>query len=180
MRGDILNNIQEDLAMKTITMVTLISGLLASSLALADPHTDNYLKEGGRGCHHGARSGKMEGTKGMEGKGPYWEKMADRLKLTTEQRTLVKATVENAKPRLADLREKMRTNREALRELRQVGIGDESRLQALARERGNLVADLTIQRTQMRDDIRQILTDIQREQIKQMREEYRHEHRHKA
>jgi len=166
--------------MKTITMVTMISGLLASSLASADPHTDSYLKDGGKGCHHGARSGKMEGMKGMEGKGQYWEKMADDLKLTTEQRALVKVTVEKAKPRIADLRERMQTNRKALRELRQAGIGDGSRLQALARERGNLVADLTIQRLQMRDDIRQILTDTQREQMKQMREEYRQEHRHKA
>jgi Spy/CpxP family protein refolding chaperone len=166
--------------MKTITTVTLIGGLLASSLALADPHTDSYLKDGRKGCHHGARSGKMEGMKGMEGKGQYWEKMADRLKLTTEQRALVKVTVEKAKPRIADLRERMQTNRKALQELRQAGIGDESQLRALARERGDLVADLTIQRTQMRDDIRQILTDTQREQMRQMREEYRHEHRHKA
>ena len=166
--------------MKTITMVTMISGLLASSLASADPHTDSYLKDGGKGCHHGARSGKMEGMKGMEGKGQYWEKMADDLKLTTEQRALVKVTVEKAKPRIADLRERMQTNRKALRELRQAGIGDESQLRALARERGNLVADLTIQRSQTRDDIRQILTDTQREQMKQIREKYRQEHRHKA
>jgi hypothetical protein len=84
--------------MKTITMVTVISGLLASSLALADPHTDSYLKDEGKGCHHGARSGKIEG------KGQYWEKMADDLKLTTEQRALVKVAVEKAKPRFADLK----------------------------------------------------------------------------
>ena len=160
--------------MKTITTVTLIGGLLASSLALADPHTDSYLKDGGKGCHHGARSGKMEG------KGQYWEKMADDLKLTTEQRALAKVTVEKAKPRIADLRERMQTNRKALRELRQAGIGDESQLRALARERGNLVADLTIQRSQTRDDIRQILTDTQRGQMKQIREKYRQEHRNKA
>jgi Spy/CpxP family protein refolding chaperone len=160
--------------MKTITMVTVISGLLASSLALADPHTDSYLKDEGKGCHHGARSGKIEG------KGQYWEKMADDLKLTTEQRALVKVAVEKAKPRFADLRERMQANRKALRELRQAGIGDESQLRALARERGNLVADLTIQRSHTRDDIRQILTDTQREQMKQIREKYRHEHRSKA
>ena len=158
--------------MKTITMVTVISSLLASSLALADPHTDSYLKDGGKGCHHGARSGKMEGQ--------YWEKMADDLKLTVEQRALVKVAVEKAKPRIADLKERMQTNRKALRELRQAGIGDESQLRALARERGNLVVDLTIQRSQTRDDIRQILTDTQREQMKQIREKYRHEHRNKA
>ena len=129
--------------MKTITMVTVISSLLASSLALADPHTDSYLKDGGKGCHHGARSGKMEGQ--------YWEKMADDLKLTVEQRALVKVAVEKAKPRIADLKERMQTNRKALRELRQAGIGDESQLRALARERGNLVADLTIQRSKMRN-----------------------------
>jgi Spy/CpxP family protein refolding chaperone len=106
--------------------------------------------------------------------------MADDLKLTTEQRALVKVTVEKAKPRIADLRERMQTNRKALRELRQAGIGDESQLRALAQERGNLVADLTIQRSQTRDDIRQILTDTQREQMKQIREKYRHEHRNKA
>jgi len=152
----------------------MISGLLASSLVLADPQTDSYLKDGGKGCHHGARSGKMED------KGQYWEKMADDLKLTTEQRALVKVAVEKAKPRIADLKERMQTNRKALRELGQAGIGDESQLRALARERGNLVADLTVQRSQMRDDIRQILTDTQREQMKQIREKYRHEHSNKA
>ncbi|PTR16026.1 Spy/CpxP family protein refolding chaperone [Nitrosospira sp. Nsp2] len=164
--------------MKTIVKISLIGGLLASSMALADPHSDTYLKDGARGCHHGARSGKI--GQGMEGKGLYWEKMADRLQLTTAQRASVKAAVENAKPRFADLKEKMRTNRKALKELGRAGNSDESRLEALARERGNLVADLTIQRSRTRNDINNVFTDAQREQMKQMREKHRQEHRNKA
>ncbi len=64
----------------------------------------------------------------------------------------------------------MRTNRKALRELRRATNIDEGQVQQLAHERGNLVANMIIERTKVRSEIRQVLTDTQREQMRQMRE----------
>lgn len=105
--------------------------------------------------------------------------MADSLELTQEQRTSIKAVVEKSKPQMAGLKEKMQANRKTLRELTQDGKPDAAKVEALAREKGTLVADMTIERTRMRGDIRAILTDTQREKLKQMREQHRKEHHDK-
>jgi len=72
----------------------------------------------------------------------------------------------------------MQTNRKALREVKREGKSDGNQVQALARERGDLVADMIIQRSKVRSEIQQVLTDTQREQMKQMRG--RHEHHDKG
>ena len=64
----------------------------------------------------------------------------------------------------------MWVNRKALRELRRTTNIDEGQVQQLAHERGNLVANMIIERTKVRSEIRQVLTDTQREQMRQMRE----------
>jgi Spy/CpxP family protein refolding chaperone len=166
--------------MKTVMKISLISGLLISSMALAVPQSDTDSKDGAHGCNHGKHAGMM--GHGMKGEGYFLDRMADRLELTTEQRSSVKAALEKSKPQMTAIKEKMRTNRKALRELGRDGSSDDNRLQALARERGDLVANLVIQRSKIRSDIQQILTDQQREQMKQMRSKHRHDghdgHRH--
>jgi Spy/CpxP family protein refolding chaperone len=159
--------------MKTIMKISLIGGLLISSMALAAPQPDADSKDGARGCHHGAHAGIMK--QGIKGEGRFLDRMADRLELTTEQRSSVKAALEKSKPRMTAIKEKMRTNRKALRELGRDGSSDDNRVQALARERGDLVASLVIERSKIRSDIQQILTDKQREQMKQMRSKHRHD-----
>ena len=158
--------------MKTIMKISLIGGLLISSMALAVPQPDTDSKDGARGCHHGKHAGMM--GQGIKGEGHFLDRMADRLELTTEQRLSVKAALEKSKPQMTAIKEKMRTNRKALRELGRDG-GDDSRVQALARERGDLVASLVIERSKIRSDIQEILTDTQREQMKQMRWKHRHD-----
>jgi Spy/CpxP family protein refolding chaperone len=158
--------------MKTIMKISLIGGLLISSMALAAPQPDADSKDGARGCHHGAHAGIMK--QGIKGEGRFLDRMADRLELTKEQRSSVKAALEKSKPQMTAIKEKMRTNRKALRELGRDG-SDDSRVQALARERGDLVANLVIERSKIRSDIQQILTDTQREQMKQMRWKHRHD-----
>jgi Spy/CpxP family protein refolding chaperone len=158
--------------MKTIMKLSLISGLLTSGIVLADPHSDAYQKYASSGCHHGAGS-RSEGQ-GMEGKKAFWDKMAERLQLTTEQRASIGAVMEKSRPQTAAIREKIRTNRRELRELARNAQIDDSRVQKLARERGNLVAELVTERTRTRHAINQILTDAQQEQMKQMREKNRH------
>jgi Spy/CpxP family protein refolding chaperone len=158
--------------MKTIMKISLIGGLLVSSIALAAPQPDADSKDSARGCRHGAHA-RMMGH-GMKGEGRFLDRMADRLQLTTEQRSSVKTVLEKSKPQMTAIKEKMRTNRKALRELGRDG-SDDSRVQALARERGDLVANLVIERSKIRSDIQQILTDTQREQMKQMRWKHRHD-----
>ena len=158
--------------MKTIMKVSLIGGLLISSMAFAVPQSDTDSKDGARGCHHGKHAGMM--GQGIKGEGRFLDRMADRLELTTEQRSSVKAALEKSKPQMTAIKEKMRTNRKALRELGRDG-SDDSRVQALARERGDLVASLVIERSKIRSDIQEILTDTQREQMKQMRWKHRHD-----
>jgi Spy/CpxP family protein refolding chaperone len=157
--------------MKTITKIALIGGLLASSIAFAatDPAAD--ATKASRDCHYGKHS-KM----GDEGK--YLDRMTEQLKLTPDQRTSVQAVLQKSKPQMTNIREKMQTNRKALREVKREGKSDGNQVQALARERGDLVADMIIQRSKVRSEIQQILTDTQREQMKQMRG--RHEHHDKG
>ena len=153
--------------MKTIMKLSLIGGLLVSGIVLADSHSDAYQKHASSSCHHGA-------GKSMEGKRAFWDKMAERLQLTTEQRTSIGAVMEKSRPQTAAIREKIRTNRRELRELARNAQIDDSQVQKLARERGNLVAELVTERTRTRHAINQILTDAQQEQMKQMREKNRH------
>jgi Spy/CpxP family protein refolding chaperone len=161
--------------MKTITKIALIGGLLASNVILAGPNPDTDSKKAA--CSHGAHS-KMKGQ-GMEGKGNFLERMTDRLKLTPEQRGSIEAALQQSKPQITGIKEKMQANRKALRELGREGKSDADHVQTLAQERGYLVTELVIQRTKIRDEIRQVLTDPQREQMKQMREK-KHQHHSKA
>ena len=164
--------------MKTIMKLSLINGLLVSGIVFADSHSDAYQKHAsssyhhGAGSHHGADS-RSRGQ-GVEGKRAFWDKMAECLQLTTEQRTSIGAVMERSRPQTAAIREKIRTNRRELRELARNTRIDDGRVQELARERGNLVAELVTERTRMRHAINQILTDVQQEQRKQMREKNRH------
>ncbi len=158
--------------MKKIMKLSLISGLLASGIVLADPHSDAYQKYASSDYHHSADS-RSEGQ-GREGKKAFWDKMADRLQLTAEQRASIGAIMEKSKPQTAAIREKIRANRKELRELARNAQIDDSQVQKLARERGSLVAELVIERTRMRHAINQILTDAQQEQMKQIRETNRH------
>jgi periplasmic protein CpxP/Spy len=152
----------EESSMKAITKISLISGLLASSLALADPKPNTYTdsRECGRGAH----------SKMMKDQSRFLDRMADRLKLTGEQRASIKTVMETSKPQMAHIKEKMQANRKALRDLRRAKNIDEGQVEQLAYERGNLVASMIIERTKVRSEIRQVLTDAQREQMRQMRE----------
>lgn len=162
--------------MKTIMKISLIGGLLASSLALANPGPDNPSAPGLQECHHSKNAKGHHGPHGHhQGRTKFFlARMADRLELSSEQRASVSAAVEKSKPQVVDIKEKMRANRKALRELGRDGKFDRDQVQALAREQGNLVTSMIIERSVMRNDIREVLTNTQREQLKQMREKRRH------
>ena len=60
---------------------------------------------------------------------------------------------------------KLESNRGRLRDMVEQGDYDQDALQAVADERGRLVAELTVLRTQMRSDIRAQLEADQRETL---------------
>lgn len=163
--------------MKIITKISLIGCLLASSIALAGTQADTGSRKASQDCHHSAHSRMGQGTDGGE---RFLNRMTDRLKLTTEQRSSVEAVLQKSKSQMANLKEKIQTNRKALRELKRDGNSDGSQVQVLAQERGNLVAESLIQRSKIRNEIQLVLTDTQREQMKQMREEHKHGHQNKG
>lgn len=163
--------------MKTITKISLIGALLATSSALAGPQADTGTGKALQECRHGAHS-RM--GNGMDGGERFLNRMTDRLKLTPDQRSSVEAVLQKSKSQMVNLKEKMQTNRKALRELKRNGNSDSSQVQILAQERGNLVAESIIQRSKVRNEIRLVLTDTQREQMKQMREEHKHGHHNKG
>jgi Spy/CpxP family protein refolding chaperone len=164
--------------MKSITKIVLISGLLASSMAVAGPSPDNDSRKASRDCHHGAHSGMKGGGMDSAQKGEkFLDRMTDRLQLTAEQRTSVQAILQKSQPQRANLKEKMRANRKTLKELARSGKSDNSQIAALAQERGQLVADMIVQRNKVRGEIQQILTDTQREQFNQQREKSGHHNR---
>jgi Spy/CpxP family protein refolding chaperone len=158
--------------MKSITKIALISGLLASSMAVAGTNPDNDSRKAAHHCHHGAHSSMKGGD--VYGGEKFLDRMTDRLKLTTEQRSSVQAVLQNSQPQRVNLKDKMQANRKALKELARSGKSDSSQIETLARERGQLVADMIVQRSKVRGEIREILTDAQREQLNQMRQKPGH------
>lgn len=157
--------------MKMIRKILLLGCVLASSnLALAGTQAGAAGEGSGkvsRECHHRAHSWMERGTDGGEG---FLNRMTERLKLTPEQRSSVEAILQKSKPQTASLKEGMQTNRKALRELRRNGYTDIGQVQSLAQKRGDLVASLIIQRSSVRNEIQQVLTDTQRDQMRQMRD----------
>lgn len=161
--------------MKSITKIVLISGLLASSMLMAGTNPDNGPGKASHQCHHGKHSGmKGGGTDRAEKGEKFLDRMADRLQLTSEQRSSVQAVLQKSQPQRVSLKEKMQANRKALKELARSGKNDSSQIAALAQERGQLVADMIVQRSKVRGEIQQILTDAQRDQFNQMRERSGH------
>jgi Spy/CpxP family protein refolding chaperone len=153
--------------MKSFTKVVLISSLLASSMVMAGTSPDNGSGKASHHCHHGKHSG-IKGE-GMDKGEKFLDRMTDRLKLTPEQRSSIQAVLQKSQPQRVNLKEKMQTNRKALKELNRSGKSDSGQIAALAQERGQLVADMIVQRSKVRSEIRQVLTETQLEQMKQMR-----------
>ena len=64
---------------------------------------------------------------------------------------------------------KMVENRKQLRTVMNRGTYDEAKVQQLAQAQGNLKAEMIVLRTKTQSQIRNVLTDQQREQLQQMR-----------
>jgi protein CpxP len=146
--------------MKTLTKSALIGVLLASGVAFAGAPYG-----GGPGnCHHGAHH-----AHGFDRHGGGIARMVERLDLTPEQRTTIRGIVDQARPQFRQVRDRMMENRKQLRTLMQQDTYDEAQVRQLAQAQGAAKADMIVLRTKVQSEIRKVLTEQQRDQLKQMR-----------
>jgi Spy/CpxP family protein refolding chaperone len=148
--------------MNKLTATILIAALAAGGAALAG------ADDGWRG--HGEHQGSHCKNKHMGKEGhDRLEPMMEGLDLTAEQRAQVAAIVDQAKPALNDLQDRMGENRKQLQALTQADAADEAAIRALADEAGKLKAEMIVQRSRMQIEINKVLTPEQREQWKMQR-----------
>jgi Spy/CpxP family protein refolding chaperone len=100
--------------------------------------------------------------------------MAKKLNLTDDQKTQMKAVFEKEHPTIKPL---MQQQRQIDLQLRQYveGTFDQAKVQALAAQKAQIQAQLTVQETRIHNELYQLLTPDQQSQLKQM--EAQHEAR---
>jgi Spy/CpxP family protein refolding chaperone len=96
--------------------------------------------------------------------------LADRLGLSKAQRGSLNTIDDKYRPELRDLRELRSDNRKALARM----DASDARLQELAEAQGKAIADMIVLRKSMRADVDRVLTDEQRQQLREMFEHPRH------
>lgn len=130
----------------------------------------------GFGEHNGSHCKDMH--KGMD----MDEMMTEQLDLTPDQKVQVQAILDQARPALKDLRDRMGENRKQLQALTQSDTPDETAIRTLADEGGKLKTEMIVQRSRMQAEIGKVLTPAQREQWKSMRSHdgmgHGHDHGH--
>jgi Spy/CpxP family protein refolding chaperone len=136
---------------KSLIAAALMAASLVTVPALARPH-------GGPGGCDGGHPGMSFGDRA--------EHMARRLDLTKEQRDSVRAVEDKYRPQMRALRDRMMDTRKALAD---AAPGD-ARLRELADAQGKTMAEMIVLRAQIRAEMDKILTDAQREQMRQWRE----------
>lgn len=159
----------------------------ATGLAVADM--------GGAGCPQGAQMqqgqgygghGQMQGRGmpghgaggmmgGMQGQGPggmqdgMVDGMGYGLNLSDEQRAEMGKIRQQFLPQMGELRGRMQANHEQLQAQRLGGAADQAAIDGLADQKGALVAEMIKLRTAHQARMRALLTDEQREQMREHR-----------
>lgn len=139
----------------------------AGSVALAalltlPAHADPDPPEGR--CHSWHHAMHMHAPVG----GAFAERMADRLNLSSDQIAALRAIEDKYRPGLRSAMDRLRDSRRALAK---ADPADASKLRAIADARGKAIADMIVLRVQMRNEVRAVLTEEQRDRMKEM---YRH------
>lgn len=145
--------------MRLFLIATVVTGVAVAGLAYAMPG-------GGERCH---RDGQGMGHGGM-GAEARIDRMADALDLSQKQRDQVRGIVDKSRPSMRELRDRMHANRKQLRALMQQDKTPQAEVRRLADIQGKAVADMIVLRTQMRTEIRSVLTPEQREKAQSHRD----------
>ena len=120
----------------------------------------------------GAASVAMAGPRGDFSEARL-ERMASHLELSTEQLTQIRAIIDDARPSLRAYRDQLRDNRQQWRQINEADSVDEQALQALANEKGDLMASMMVERSQLQRAIRAVLTAEQKEKMSQMKKRHK-------
>lgn len=122
---------------------------------------------GGPGCGYGGH-GHGHGTHGDVDAGI--DRMSGLLDLSKEQRDAMRAIGDKHRPQLRELRDRLSDSRRQLRDLAAKGTPDAAQVRPLAEAQGKAMADMMVLRTQMRAEMDKVLTDAQRDKLRQLRE----------
>lgn len=119
----------------------------------------------------GAMMGQMMGgMQGMQGMGGMMGGMGPGLDLSDEQRTELGKLRQQFLPQMGELRGKMQANHEQLRAQMHGGTADEAAIAELADQKGALMAEMIKLHAAQRARMQALLTDEQREQMRQRRQ----------
>lgn len=138
----------------------------AQKPAASQPAAPTYGRPGGR-AHGGAGMGMGAGPMTMPGMmhPGMFERMADELDLTTEQREKIRGYFEAARPGMQELAAKQRANAEQLMDAKPDDPKYASIVQKASQEAGALTTQMVQQGAQVRAQVYGVLTPEQRTKL---------------
>lgn len=121
----------------------------------------------------GLRPPMMGGGMVAPGEVGLIERMADRLKLTDDQRQKIRGLTESARPDMEAIRDQQRQNMESLRKTRPDNPAYQSRVAEVSRNAGELTARAISNGAQLYLQVWTVLTPEQRTQLESLAAEMR-------
>jgi protein CpxP len=111
------------------------------------------------------------GGKGFAGKG--FERMFGKLNLSDEQKSQVKAILEDSKTRVRPLMESLKTNHEQIENLGTDGVFNEAQVDQIAAAQADVTKQLVIEKEKTKAQIFAVLTPEQRTQAAEMKARFK-------
>jgi periplasmic protein CpxP/Spy len=142
-----------------ITLASIALFAATSGAAIAAPGHDGAGHVGKRDLHRGA------GMHGGGDPGRMVEHLSRRLGLDESQRQTLEDAAAALKPEMAAVRERAEANRQAMRELDPDASDFDSKLDELAREKGDIETQQTLLHGRLRSEIHAVLTPEQLQQL---------------
>ena len=119
----------------------------------------------------GGRGGGFGGRMGFGGRG--FERVAEKLNLTAEQKTQVKMILEESKTRVKPLRDTMRENRKQSENLGTDGTFNEEQVNQLAAQNAETMKQLFVEKEKTKAQIFAVLTPEQRAEALKMKDAFK-------
>ncbi len=116
-----------------------------------------------------AQKGGMKYGRGFGGHG--FERIAEKLNLSDEQKTQVRTILEDSKTRIKPLMETLRTNHEQIKNLGTDGVFNEAQVQQIAAAQAETTKQLIIEKEKTKAQIFTILTPDQRTEAVQLKDQ---------
>jgi len=152
-------------SLKSLVVVMAITGAVGAGLAYALP------PGGAQSCPRDGHAMSFRGHGGFGDSDRMVERLSATLNLSKQQRDAMYAILDKARPQTRALRDQLVETHKQLRALKQQGAPKESEVRKLADAQGKAIADMIVLRTKVQTEIRGVLTDAQRQQLDQRREQ---------